>query len=58
MQIAGAAHALPACGSHSPPKVVFEPQTLWSPDVLVTLLHTSSSGKLVHAASFGASQEM
>ena len=41
--------ALPESAPQWPPSVVLEPQTLWSPEVVVTDLHLSVVGWLVHA---------
>ena len=42
--------ALFAAGSHSEPRFVDEPHTLWGPDEVVTSLHWSNWSAFLHAS--------
>jgi hypothetical protein len=49
MQICPEVQDLPESAPHWPPSVELVPQTLWSPEVVVTDLHLLIVGWLVHA---------
>ena len=49
MQICPDEQDLPESAPHWPPSVELVPQTLWSPEVVVTDLHLLIVGWLVHA---------